>query len=182
MSPILAPYTEVWALEFDALRLVYGAVLEDLIERVEHVGSTAVPGLSAKPILDIDVVMPGYGVFPEIVERVASLGYTHLGNQGIAQREVFRPADDGVPWTTPPIRWMAHHLYVCPAGSAELQRHLAFRDALRARADWRERYQQIKEEIAGRARGSRRLYAEIKELECRGFVHGVVTGFIQNPR
>jgi GrpB-like predicted nucleotidyltransferase (UPF0157 family) len=62
---ILAPYNPAWAAEFAALRDVYATALGKLVLRVEHVGSTAVLGLLAKPILDIDIVMPGYDVFPD---------------------------------------------------------------------------------------------------------------------
>ena len=74
---ILAPYNPEWASEFAALRDVYASSLGRLILRVEHVGSTAVPNLRAKPILDIDLVMPSYDVFPDIVARLRSLS-THL--------------------------------------------------------------------------------------------------------
>ena len=65
---ILALYNPEWPTEFAALRAVYMGSLGELILRVEHVGSTAVPNLRAKPILDIDIVMPGYEVFPDIKE------------------------------------------------------------------------------------------------------------------
>ena len=89
--------------------------------------------LSAKPILDIDIVMPSYEVFPGIVSGLRGLGYTHNGDQGIAGREAFKEQDREVPYTRPRRTWMAHHLYVCPEDGAELRRHLLFRDALRAR-------------------------------------------------
>ena len=69
---------------------------------------------------------------------------------------------------------MAHHLYACPAGGAELCRHMAFRDALRARADWRQEYGRIKRGIADRSGGDRKTYAAIKESECRAFVERVL--------
>jgi GrpB-like predicted nucleotidyltransferase (UPF0157 family) len=172
---ILAPHNPDWSTKFEALRQVYLAALSDLILRVEHVGSTAVPNLAAKPILDIDMVMQGYDVFPKIVVALGALGYTHTGDQGIVHREAFKPHDGTVPLTSPRRQWMRHHLFVCPVQSVELRRHIVFRDALRARADWREEYEQMKRDIANRSHGDRKVYAQIKEVECRAFVESVLT-------
>jgi len=171
---ILAIYNPDWAAEFEALRDVYTSALGKLIVRVEHVGSTAVPNLMAKPILDIDIVMPSYEVFPEIVAHLARLGYAHNGDQGIRGREVFRPIDETAPFTLRPQKWMSHHLYVCPADSLELRRHVAFRDALRAHDDLRQEYEKRKLEIAERSGGDRKVYARIKETACRDFVDAVL--------
>jgi GrpB-like predicted nucleotidyltransferase (UPF0157 family) len=171
---ILVPYNPEWASEFAALRDVYASSLGGLILRIEHVGSTAVPNLSAKPILDIDVVMPSYDVFPEIVERLGRLGYTHNGDQGIREREVFKPLGNRAPYTFPPKNWIPHHLYVCPVNGRELSRHLIFRDTLRAHDDLRQEYEKRKTDIAGRSGGDRKAYARIKEIEFRGFVERVL--------
>lgn len=171
---ILTPHDPVWADEFAALRHVFTAVLGDLILRVEHVGSTAVPGLQAKPILDIDIVMADYEVFPKIIEGLGRLGYQYNGDQGIRHREAFNPQDREVPYTLPRRQWNQHHLYVCPTGSAELHRHIVFREVLRARADLREEYEKVKLSIANRSGGNRKNYAQIKETECRAFVELVL--------
>lgn len=171
---ILVPHSPLWTAEFEALRSVYAAALGDLILRVEHVGSTAIPGLRAKPIIDIDIVMAGYGSFPKIVEGLAALGYKHNGDQGITHREAFNRADATVPYCQPPKQWPQHYLYVCPADSEELRRHILFRDALRHRADWRAEYEAIKQGIANRSADDRKKYAEIKEAECREFVEHVL--------
>ena len=174
---ILAPYNPEWASEFAAVREVYASSLGRLVLRVEHVGSTAVPNLRAKPILDIDLVMRGYDVFPDVVARLRRLGYTHNGNQGIREREVFKPLDNGAPCTFPPRHWMSHHLYVCPVHSLELSRHLIFRDALRAHDDLRQEYEKRKLDIAGRSGGDRKVYAQIKEIACRDFIESVLTAW-----
>ena len=171
---ILAPHNPAWAAEFALLREVYLDALGPLVLRVEHVGSTAVPNLLAKPIVDIDIVMPGYEVFPGIVSGLLDLGYTHNGDQGIAGREAFKEQDWEAPYTWPRRTWMAHHLYVCPVDGAELRRHLLFRDALRARADFRHEYERLKVAIAARSDGDRSAYARIKEIECRAFVECVL--------
>jgi GrpB-like predicted nucleotidyltransferase (UPF0157 family) len=172
---ILAPYNPAWPVEFAALRDVYATALGSLILRIEHVGSTAVPHLHAKPILDIDIVMQDYEIFPQIVEGLGRLGYRHNGDQGVLHREAFKPVDRAAPYTSPRRVWREHHLYVCPVESAELQRHLLFRDALRARADWRQEYEQRKREIADRADGDRKTYARIKEVACRAFIERILS-------
>jgi GrpB-like predicted nucleotidyltransferase (UPF0157 family) len=148
--------------------------LGDLALRIEHVGSTAVPDLLAKRILDIDIVMQDYSVFPQIVSALESLGYEHRGDQGISQREVFKLTGATTPIAASQKVFMPHHLYVCPASSLELRRHICFRDVLRARPDLRGEYAAIKISIARRAGGDRRIYAEIKERECREFVERVL--------
>jgi GrpB-like predicted nucleotidyltransferase (UPF0157 family) len=174
---ILAPYDSEWASEFAALRDVYANSLGRLILRVEHVGSTAVPNLRANPILDIDLVMPSYDVFPDIVAYLRTLGYAHNGDQGIREREVFKPLDNRAPYTSPPSYWMSHHLYVCPVNSLELSRHLIFRDALRAHEILRQEYEKRKLDIAGRSDGDRKVYAQLKEIECREFVERVLAAY-----
>ena len=144
-----------WFVEFDALKSVYFKTLGNLILGIEHVGSTAVPELLAKPTLDIDLVMCDYSVFDEIVAGLGSLGYRHMGDQGIYQREVFKPNGS-------------------VALGKELHRHIKFRDALRTSADLRREYATIKKNIASRADGDRRKYAEIKESECGEFFERVL--------
>ncbi len=172
---ILAPYNSEWPAEFAALQRVYMNSLGKLVLCVEHVGSTAVPNLRAKPTLDIDIVMPSYDVFPDIVAHLRKLGYTHNGDQGISEREAFKPLDNLAPYTLPPREWMSHHLYVCPANSLELRRHLIFRDVLRAQGNLRQEYEKRKLDIVDRSGGDRKVYAEIKEIECRDFIESVLT-------
>lgn len=171
---LLVPHDPAWAGEFAALREVCLRALGEVVLRVEHVGSTAVPDLQAKPILDIDLVIASYADFPRAVEALGRLGYAHQGDGGIAQREAFGGADVQVPYTTPRRDWMKHNLYVCPQDSRELARHVAFRDALRGREDWRREYEALKFDYAARAGDDRRTYARLKEQECRPFVERVL--------
>ncbi len=107
---------------------------------IEHVGSTSVQGLSAKPIIDIDVVIKDYTVFESVVCALERIGYRHEGNLGIVGREAFKY--DGKE------HLKKHHLYVCPEDSPELKRHIAFRDYLRTHPDAVLEYSHIKEEGA----------------------------------
>ena len=170
--PLLSPHDPAWAAHFADLQANLSRALGQLALRIEHVGSTAVPDLIAKPILDIDVVMRDGAAFPPIVSALQRLGYVHRGNLGIPDREAFDS-----PGETP----MAHHLYVCPASSRELWRHIAFRDALRARPELRREYEAINLDIERRAHGDRKVYAEIKERECRALIGRVLADLLPAP-
>ena len=139
---MVLPYDPAWKADFAAIRQELASALGGLAIAIEHVGSTSVEGLSAKPCIDIDVVMPDYAVFPQIVERLAAIGYTHEGDLGIPGREAFCYTGK------PHLR--LHHLYVCPADSKELHRHLVFRDFLRNHPEAVERYSACKEDAARR--------------------------------
>ena len=134
-------YDSAWPLLFaDIAERVQAAFADGPLTRIEHVGSTSVPGLPAKPIIDIDVVIPSRADLPDAVARLAMLGYVHQGDLGITSRESFKR-----PIGTPP-----HNLYVCAEDSPELRRHLAFRDHLRAHPDDAGRYGDLKRELAAR--------------------------------
>lgn len=104
---------------------------------VEHVGSTAVPGLAAKPVLDIDVIVPT-DTMHEAVIALSGIGYRHRGHLGLVGREAFYPPDDH------PRR----NVYVCVAGSLNVRNHLAVRDVLRTRDDLRDLYSAVKSTLA----------------------------------
>lgn len=149
---IVVEYDPAWQQTFDLLRARLESVLGDLAVEIEHVGSTAVPGLASKPIVDIDVVLRSETDLPEAAAALATLGYAFIGDLGVAGREAFRaPAGDP-----------EHNLYVCAAGATELQRHLTFRDALRADPALADQYAQLKRELAERYRDDRDTYTEGK--------------------
>lgn len=137
---VVEKYDPMWARDFENIRSELSAALEGLYLSVEHVGSTSVPGLCAKPIIDIDVVIDGYDVFPYVVEKLAQIGYIHECDLGIPEREAFD--------YTGKEHLKKHHLYVCPQNSAELRRHVAFRDYLRTHPEARDEYSRVKEEGA----------------------------------
>ena len=127
--------------------------------------------LAAKPIIDIDVVISGYSVFPQVTEKLEGIGYFHNGNWGIEEREVFDKRKEVV-WQ-PPLT-IAHNLYICPQEGLEWQRHIAFRNQLRQNASYRKEYEEIKRDIARRGNDDRKKYVEVKARECRSFVERVL--------
>lgn len=137
---IVLPYDPAWKDAFEEIKGEIEAALGDLILGVEHVGSTAVEGLSAKPCIDVDVVIQDYSVFAEVVRRLEAIGYSHEGDLGIRDREAFRYSDKP--------HLLKHHLYVCPRDSRELHRHLTFRDFLRSHPEAAKQYGRVKERAA----------------------------------
>ncbi|MBD3946251.1 GrpB family protein [Nocardioides ganghwensis] len=126
-----------WAEQYEEVAAVLTRALADVRSaRVEHVGSTSVPGLAAKPVLDVDVIVEPEDV-PAAVAALESVGYVHRGDLGVTGREAFH-APDG------PRR----NVYVCTAGTANVRNHLAVRDVLRRRADLREAYDSVKRALA----------------------------------
>ena len=139
---VVVDYDPQWEKNFQVIRGELQAALGEIAIAVEHVGSTAVPGLAAKPILDIDVVIDQASDLPEAVERLRRVGYIHEGNLGIPGRDAFGYVGKE--------HLQAHHLYVCPKDSREFYRHIQFREYLRAHPEAREAYGQIKKEAARR--------------------------------
>jgi GrpB-like predicted nucleotidyltransferase (UPF0157 family) len=150
---VIVDYDPYWAKLFEELRTPIANVLGDLALDIEHVGSTSVPGLAAKPIIDMDVVVASTTQLDAVITRLATLGYVHEGNLGISGREAF---------VCPPFT-PRHHLYVCPKDSIALRRHLAFRDYLLKHPDEVHKYGRLKQELAEKFRNDRSAYTNDKD-------------------
>ena len=137
---IVLPYDVAWKNAFEEIKTEIEAEIGDLILGIEHVGSTSVEGMSAKPCIDIDVIIKDYSVFGEIVRKLGAIGYIHEGDLGIKDREAFKYTDKP--------HLMTHHLYVCPRESEELRRHIVFRDFLRRTPEAVRKYSLVKEKAA----------------------------------
>ena len=146
----LAAYDPDWACQFEALKNVYALYLKDRIKSVEHVGSTAVPYLVAKPVLDIDLIITSEAKLQEVIEVLATLGYEFRGDQGIKDRYAFRANGSTTPNIGTDRTWPKHHLYCCIENSASLNNHITLRDALRNDPKLREAYRQLKKDLASR--------------------------------
>ena len=106
---IVQPYNEEWNADFTAIRDELNVVLNDLVLRIEHVGNTSVEGLSAKPVIDIDVVIQDRTYLPNVISALQKIGYTHEGDLGIPGREAFKYRGKE--------HLKKHHLYVCDLDS-----------------------------------------------------------------
>lgn len=137
----IVDYDPAWAERFRALAERTAAALGDVALAVEDVGSTSVPGLAAKPVIDLDVVVRA-GDVERAVQRLAAVGYVHRGELGVPGRHAFRP----------PPGDARRHLYVCVDGSPGLRDHLRFRDHLRAHPADAAEYAALKRRLAARHR------------------------------
>lgn len=167
---LLQEYQISWPFEFEQLKNKILTPIKHLPVQLEHVGSTSVPGLAAKPIIDMDLVYQGQ-VFDQIKQALESLGYYHAGDQGIKDREVFKralkPHPDAI------LDQISHHLYVCPFESIEWRRHVFFRNYLRTNPSMAEDYQTLKIAIAEAASQDRKQYALLKETRAIAFFDSI---------
>ena len=138
---IVVDYDPEWPALFEAIRARIAPALGQIAVSIEHVGSTSIPGLAAKPVIDIDVVVADASAIPAAVAALTGLGYEHLGEIGIPDREAFRR-----PPGTP-----KHNLYVCPAGGQGLRNHLALRNHLLTHPEAVEAYAALKRRLADEA-------------------------------
>ena len=135
---VVEDYNPQWIDWFKQISSRIIEVLGNLAIAIEHVGSTSVPHLAAKPIIDIDVVII-FSNFEQVSKELGKLGYAHVGDLEIPTREVFKILDEDLKGSLPP-----HHLYVCGKDSPELQRHLAFRDYLQDHKELVKEYGELK--------------------------------------
>jgi GrpB-like predicted nucleotidyltransferase (UPF0157 family) len=136
---IVLPYNEKWKEEFEKIKNELEQVIGNDIISIEHVGSTSVEGLAAKPIIDIDIVID-FEMFGQVKNKLETIGYKHEGDLGITGREAFKYENKE--------HLMKHHLYVCHKNNKELKKHIVFRDWLREHSDDRDMYSKIKVEMA----------------------------------
>jgi GrpB-like predicted nucleotidyltransferase (UPF0157 family) len=144
----IADYSPMWPIAFEGLNNLYQEKLNGLYKTIEHVGSTSVPGLAAKPVLDIDIVVEATADLTTIIQKLSALGYQHVGDRGIPGREAFKRLDDMVPYGAGKTKWMEHHLYVCREDSTSLKNHLTLRNYLRANPSAMNEYAALKRKLA----------------------------------
>ena len=156
LNPIVVlPYDPTWPAQFEQIKAYLMPHIGHLIVDIHHVGSTSVPGLAAKPIIDFDIEIPSMDSFPAIKQQLAKIGYKHQGDYGIAGREVFKRET--------PDSFMEHHMYVCPTSSEELKRHIKLRSYLRANPAAAEEYGQLKAKNAQKYGNDIDAYINAKE-------------------
>ena len=154
--PIVA-YDRAWPRLFEAERDGIRAVLGALALRIDHHGSTSVPGLAAKPVIDIQISVRQLHPIEAYEHLLARIGYVHVPH----------PDDAFCPYFHRPAAWPhTHHVHVVRHGGDEERRTLAFRDYLREHEDERRAYEDLKRGLAGRfganEPSSQQAYADAK--------------------
>lgn len=145
---IVEDYTSEWEINFNELKSVYETYLGNLIIAVEHVGSTSIAGLAAKPILDIDLIIENNDCLNPVILELEKLGYEFSGDLDVPDRWAFKKNSDKTPLNGSQNIWQKHHLYVCPKDSLALQDHLQLRNYLRKHPDKVKEYGELKKKLA----------------------------------
>ena len=134
----VSPYNENWVQKFieeaNQLKLIFRTEIID----IHHIGSTAVPGLAAKPIIDIMPVVKDINHIDSYNRKMQEIGYEPKGEHGIGGRRYFRKGGAN----------RSHHVHVYEIGSNEINRHLAFREYLKSHPKERKGYGELKETLA----------------------------------
>jgi GrpB-like predicted nucleotidyltransferase (UPF0157 family) len=143
-----------WPHQFEEVAETLAPFVEGIVIRTEHVGSTSVPGLAAKPIIDLDLVVSSDEQVADVIGRIESAGYRWVGDLGVTGREAFEaPVTSNLP---------AHHLYLVVENNRAHCDHWLFRDSLIAYPELRDRYSAIKRENAVLAQGDMDRYVALK--------------------
>ena len=136
-----------WKTEFEQLRNRLTAILPNIECNIEHIGSTAIADLFAKPILDIDIIIENKELLPYITDKLQDTGYIYKGEQGITGRFAFRQQTPSTPYTVNQQHWMEHHLYVCFSDSLALKNHLLVKNSLLNNPILVENYGNLKKQL-----------------------------------
>ncbi|MCL2649144.1 MAG: GrpB family protein [Phycisphaerales bacterium] len=138
MPIVVVDYDSQWPKVYEQLRSQIWPAIEDIAETMEHVGSTSVPGLAAKPIIDVTIIAADPDRLGLVIQRLGANGYHHRGDLGVPGREVF----------SLPVGRPYCHLYAGVRSAVAIQNHLVLRDRLRANRDLAAAYGRLKKELA----------------------------------
>ena len=134
----VVPYNSLWPAQFESERSALLAGLGNIIDHVHHIGSTAIRGLSAKPVIDIIIEVQSFALLDRATSKLETMGYEAMGEFGIAGRRYFRKG--GV--------YRTHQIHAIRTGDVHVMRHLAFRDYLAAHPSVMEDYGLLKMKLA----------------------------------
>ncbi|MEM6723543.1 MAG: GrpB family protein [Bacteroidota bacterium] len=153
---IVLPYDPEWPKAFDRIAFDLSHLLAKFPHRIEHVGSTAVPGLAAKPRIDLDILVPDEATKANALATLEAFGFHHRGDLGIIGREALLSPQ---PYQQ---QWMDHNLYLCIEGIPAVQNHLGIRDYLRQHPEAVAEYSALKLKLAEQFPNDQDTYTERK--------------------
>lgn len=154
---VVVDYDPEWARIYEEERHHIVELIGDCLEEIQHVGSTSIPGLAAKPIIDILAIVPNTRVVERCVKPLEILDYAYFGENGIPDRYYFRKPSD--------IRFHqhTHHIHMMERGHEQVHKMLMFRDYSRRHPEAVQGYQDLKKELAIKYSGDRAAYTDAKE-------------------
>jgi len=171
MNRVISKYNKQWTIWFQDISEYLKKYLKTYVA-IEHIGSTSIPDMDAKPIIDIDIEISSEADFNAVRKELEAIGYNYQGDLGIKGREVFKRSGK----RKSILDRIEHHLYVCASNSEEYNRHIKFRDRLRSDKFLREEYKAIKYEILEKVGPENRAgYVEMKENDYRDFFGKVLS-------
>lgn len=145
-------YNPMWADLFLEEKQKLEAVLRDRVLDIQHIGSTSIPGMIAKPILDLSIAVDNFETAHNCIEPITSLGYQYLGEYGIARRHYFIKNQP-----------RTHQIHVFEIASWQWQRHLLLRDYLIQYPEKAQAYADLKRKLYQEYKGDRAAYQEGKD-------------------
>ena len=168
---VIEEYNVNWIKQFKKIKNIIENNLNSIV-KIEHIGSTAIIGMYAKPIIDIDIVINNINDFANVKDNLKILGYIHKGDLGISGRELFERDNS---YNEEVLDNINHHLYVCTKDNEELNRHILFRDYLNKNEKVKNEYVEIKREIIKKV-GNKNIqkYASLKEAKYNWFFEKII--------
>lgn len=151
---VLSEYNSDWVALFEEEKQRLLSVCEDKIKTIEHVGSTSIPGLIAKPLIDIALTFENWESGNALIEPIVSLNYEFIAGAGVADRLLFVKRVDGDSY---------YHIHAYSQGSTNYKNQILFRDYLRNHKEIAEEYAQLKKNLYEEYKDNRPRYTEGKE-------------------
>lgn len=164
---VIVDYNPAWPVMYEEERARIQALIGAYISEIHHVGSTSIPGLGAKPIIDILVIVREFALGEHCVEPLATLGYEYMGEYGIPGRHYFRKP-------VGPFETRTHHIHMVEKGHDQRALMLIFCEYLRLHPEAAEDYYQLKKELAEKYRTDRENYTDAKAPFVKSIVRTAI--------
>ncbi|MHA1348033.1 MAG: GrpB family protein [Candidatus Heimdallarchaeaceae archaeon] len=149
----LNDYDPQWKSLFEKESALILSVAEEVIEDIQHIGSTAIPGVVAKPIIDVLLAINSLSNIKKLTDLLTPIGFVYRGEQGIPDRHLFVKGGED---------YRTHHLHVVVKEHSEWLKHILFRDYLRKHPKDVEKYSKLKLDLLKKYEFEREKYTESK--------------------
>lgn len=149
----LVPYNPQWTTDYLHEEAILKKIFGDALIDIQHVGSTSIPGMNAKPLIDIAVALPSLDTVNQFIPALVDAGYEHMPERITSDRAFFPKG---------PREQRTHHLSIIPAGTPEWKNHIGFRDYLRSHPEAVDEYNKLKAQLAEKFADDRYAYTAAK--------------------